>query len=336
MRINHEVLRSMVKEIFLRAGFKSEDASIIADHLVTANLRGVDSHGVIRVRYYLNAIEKGFMRPCGDLSILRDEGTIVKADGNSCLGIPVAYKATMLIIERAREHGVGVLGCSNLGHVGMLAYYTKMIAGEGLVGLAATNANPMVVPWGGSKPVFGTNPLSISFPTGGEPIVIDMATSAIAHFKAIVAARRGEDLPEGVAINERGEITRDPGSIYALLPFGGYKGYGIALAVEILAGILGGGVLSIEVPPGSMRQGGFMVAALDPSRLMDREKYLSKIGLLIKTIKSVETMKGYSEILIPGEPEEREYRKRIKDGIELDEETWREILQLYTESQAKQ
>ncbi len=329
LRIDHETLRNMVREIFVKAGFRSEDASIIADHLVTANLRGVDSHGVVRVRYYLDTIEKGFIKPCGDLSILRDSGVFIKADGNSCLGIPIAYKATMLVIERAREYGVGVLGCGNLGHVGMLAYYTSMIAREGFIGFAATNANPMVVPWGGAKPVFGTNPFSISFPTRSEPIVIDMATSAIAHFKAIVASRKGEILPEGVAIDEKGEITRDPNSLYALLPFGGYKGYAISLAVEILAGILGGGILSVEVPAGSMRQGGFIVAALDPSRLIDREEYLSKIEMLIKTIKNTQPAKGYSEVLIPGEPEERKYRERVREGIELDEETWREISQFY-------
>ncbi len=328
MKIGHEVLRNTVREIFTREGFRAEDASIIADHLVTANLRGVDSHGVIRVRYYLDAIENGFMRPCGDLSILRDSGVIVRVDGNSCLGIPVAYKAARLAIERAREHGVAIIGCSNLGHVGMLAYYTTKIAVEGLIGFAATNANPMVVPWGGSKPVFGTNPLSISFPARGEPIVIDMATSAIAHFKAIVAARRGESLPEGVAINSKGEITRDPRDIYALLPFGGYKGYAIALAVEILAGILGGSALSTEVPPESMRQGGFIVGAIDISRFMDREEYLSKIEKLVKTIKNTPPIKGYSEILIPGEPEERIYRKRLREGIELDEETWKEIVEI--------
>ncbi len=167
--IKSEDLKKIVKRIFVSYGFSDEDAEIVADHLVLANLRGVDSHGVIRVSVYIEGFEKGYVKPCGNLSILRDEGNIIIADGGNCLGIPVATKATRLLIDRAKKYGVAIVAVSNLGHVSMSAYYTNIIAQEKLIGFASVNAPAIVVPWGGSKPVLGTNPISIAFPTSSRP-----------------------------------------------------------------------------------------------------------------------------------------------------------------------
>ncbi|MEM0027857.1 MAG: Ldh family oxidoreductase [Ignisphaera sp.] len=179
---------------------------------------------MIRVRVYVEGIEKGYVKPCGILSIVRDENNVIVADGNNCLGIPVAAKAMRIAIERAKRFGMGIAAVRSLGHVGMLAYYSIMAANEKLIGFACANGSALAVPFGGSKPLFGTNPFTIAFPTKSKPIVIDMATSAMASYKIRLAAMRVESIPEGVAIDSEGRITRDPSKVYALLPFGGYKG----------------------------------------------------------------------------------------------------------------
>jgi L-2-hydroxycarboxylate dehydrogenase (NAD+) len=321
MLVDALVVKGVVRDIFRSYGLSWEDAEAIADHLVLANLRGVDSHGVVRVRYYVEGIERGLIKPCGNVSQVRDWGSIVVLDGDGCLGIPAALRASRLAVDRARVHGVSIISVSNLGHVGMLAYYTIHIAGEGLIGFAMANSPAIVAPYGGSQPVFGTNPISIAFPTKSSPVVIDMATSAVAHFRVVLASRRGGEIPWGVAIDSDGRITRDPGRVHALLPFGGYKGYALSLAIEILAGILAGKMLSIDIPRHPSTQGGLLIMAIDPGRFVDRGLYLDMIDRLIGVIKSTPTAEGHGEILIPGEPEEREYRRRSREGLDLDKET---------------
>ena len=176
--------------------------------------------------------------------------------------------------------------------------------------------------------MFGTNPLTIAFPTASKPIVIDMATSAIASFKVRLAALRGESIPEGVAIDSEGRVTTDPSKVYAILPFGGYKGYAISLAVEILAGILAGKILGTKILWHGSTQGGFFAAALDPTTFIDPKTYLDMINELVKEIKSSPPAKGFTEVLLPGEPEDRTYQQRHTQGIPLDEEIWNTIAKI--------
>jgi len=320
--VDHESLKNFVRSVLSRVGFSVEDAEITADHLVHANLRGVETHGVMRLRDYINSIRRSLIKVCGDYVVERDEGPIVKVDCRWCLGIPVAYKLAKLAVERARRYGLSVIGCRNLAHVGMLGYYTAIMARERMIGFMMANVFPMVAPLGGAKPLFGTNPVSIAFPTSDSPIVIDMAMSSIPWGEVLVAASRGEGIPEGVAIDREGRVTTDPAKACALLPFGGHKGYALLLAVEVLAGILGGGVLSVQVPsfPGS--QGGVLLGAVDPSKFLSYEEYITLVSSLIKEIKSSPRAPGVEEILIPGERGERTVKKRIREGIPLDSRTW--------------
>ena len=325
-------------ECFEKFGVPKEDAENIADNLVLANLRGVDSHGIIRIPYYIEGIRKGFVQPRSDIRVVEESSSITLLDGGNGLGIPVATKATDLAIDKAKSTGVGVVGVRNLGHVGMLAYYMKKAIGHGFIGFACVNAPAVMIPWGGRENMFGTNPMCVGFPMNeGSSIILDMATSGIARFKIMVAALRGKEIPEGVALDKQGKPTTDPKEALEgfLLPFGGYKGYGLVLAIEVLTSALLGALQSkyIEVHPST--QGGFFITVIDISRFRDYEEYKKDVLHLISNVKSCPLTDGFTEILIPGEIEEREADKRIRDGIPIEDATWKELTNLAKELNIK-
>jgi len=318
-------LHNFALECFVKSGVPREDAEVIADHLVLANLRGVDSHGIIRVPYYIEGIKRGYVRPRADVKIVRETLATALIDGGSGLGIPVATKATDIAISKAKSVGIAAVGVRNLGHVGMLAYYTLRMTKHNLIGFVTVNAPARVAPWGGASSVFGTNPLSFGFPVDGKPIIVDMATSAIAAFKIRLAALKGERIPEGIALNKEGRPTTDPKEAYEgiLLPFGTYKGYAISLIVEILSSVISGGTLSKFVINHPSTQGGLFVMALDPTIFRSYDEYRADIQRLVNIIKSCPPAQGFSEVLLPGEPEDRVYEVRSKEGIPIDAGTWR-------------
>lgn len=322
--VSHHELFRFARECFLKIGAPEEDAEIIADHLVLANLRGIDSHGVVRIPYYLEGIEKGYVRARGEFKVVKETPAMVLVDGGGGLGIPVATRATKLVAQRARAMGASIVCARNLGHVGMLAYYTLKVAEAGMIGLAAANAPARVAPWGGSKPVLGTNPISFSIPAAGRPIVFDMATSKIADFKIRLALMHGDKLPEGVAVNSEGKPTTRPEEALqgSLLPFGEHKGYAISLMVETLSALLGGALLSMNIVRHPSTQGGFFIMTLNPSAFRDYNEYLKDLEKLINIIKSCPLAHGFEEILLPGELEERIHEKRLKKGIPIDHSTW--------------
>lgn len=328
--VSRDELFRFARECFLRIGVPEEDAELIADHLVLANLRGIDSHGVIRIPYYLEGVERGYVRAKGEFKIVRESPFMALVDGGGGLGIPVAARATKLVIQKAKAMGVSVVCARNLGHVGMLAYYTLKVAEAGMMGLAAANAPARVAPWGGSKPVFGTNPISFSIPAAGQPVVFDMATSRIADFKIRLALMRGDRLPEGVAVSSDGRPTTNPEEALqgSLLPFGEHKGYAISLMVEALSALLGGAPLSVNIVRHPSTQGGFFIMALDPSTLRDYGEYLADLERLISVIKSCPPARGFHEVLLPGEPEERMREKRLAEGIPLELSVWSMLVEV--------
>jgi len=321
-------LRMFCVKIFMKAGVPKAWAENVAEHLVLANLRGVDSHGVIRVPYYITGIRKGWIKPEARIETLNETPVMALMDGGGGLGIVVATKATEMAIDKAKKNGVALVGARNLGHVGMLAYYTQKIADEALIGFACTNAPAAVAPWGGRERIFGTNPISLGFPVGeGRPIVIDMATSTLAGFKILVMKLQNKKLPPGSALDKDGRVTTDPAEALkgVLLPFGKYKGYALSLMVEILSSALVGGPTSKEVIPHASTQGGFLVAALDPSMFRPYDEYEADMKKIVEAVTSCPPMKGVERVLLPGEIEERTFQKRRKEGIPIDEETWEKL-----------
>ena len=324
-------MKLFVERVFTAAGLDPRDSSIVADHLVMASLRGVDSHGIVRVPVYIEGVEKGLVRPCGELRVLRSSGAVALCDGGGCMGIPVAAKATDLATDLASRFGVGVVGVRSLGHVGMLAYYTLRGAARGFVTLALANSPARVVPWGGCDPVFGTNPLSIAFPRrDGPAVVLDMATSVVADYRVHLAAERGEVFEKPIGLDRECRATRSPAEAMrgALLPFGEHKGYGIALAIELLTAAVIGALPSTEIPRHGSTQGGFLVAAVDPGVFSSPEEFLERAEAIVRRVKGVKRAPGVREVMVPGEPEHRVYEERSRRGIPVDDRLWKRLVEL--------
>lgn len=315
------------KTVFEKAGVPREDAEIVSEHLVKANLRGVDSHGVfVRIPHYISAIKQGIINPRPNINFVKDTLGTCLIDGDNGFGPIIAMKATEVAIKKAKSNGIGVVGVKNTSHVGMLARYTLKAVEEKTIGFAATSSPPIVVPWGGAKPVFGTNPFSIGFPVDENfSIIVDMATSTVAAGKIAVYASKGESIPSDWALDKNGKPTTDPKAFLeggVLLPFGGYKGYSLCLSVEVLAGILIGAPFSHHIPKGWATQGGFLVEVVDIEHFRPYEDYKRDMLQLIEIIKSAQLAEGFREILLPGEPEHREYLKRQREGIPVYEDVW--------------
>jgi len=315
--------------VFLKAGVSAENSKLVSEHLVEANLRGVDSHGIIRIPQYVEGIKLGIVNPRGGPKVVRDGDISAIIDGDRALGIVVAKKASEIAVKKAEKSGIGIVGARNLGHVGMLAYYVKRVTKKGFISFALANGPALVAPWGGAEKIFGTNPLCYAIPRReGEPVILDMATSAMASFKIKMAMLRGERLPEGVGLDPEGNPTTDPSRVFrigTILPFGGHKGYGLSLLVEFLAHALTGALPSTEVRVHGSAQGGFLITALDPAVLRKREEFEEDVETLVKRIKSCKPAQGFQEVLLPGEIEERNYEERLKNGIPVDEGTLEEL-----------
>ena len=316
--------------IFSKAGVPLDDAEIVSEHLVTANLRGVDSHGAfIRIAHYVSALQQGIINPKPKIKFDKDTLGVTLIDGDKGFGPVIAMKATELAVKKAREAGISFIGTKNMSHVGMLACYSLKIVEKMMIGMAATSSPPAVVPWGGTNPIFGTNPFTIGFPINKESsIIVDMATSTVAAGKIAVFASKGEKIPEGWALDKDGKPTTDPKVFLnkgMLLPFGGYKGYGLSLSVEIFAGLLTGSPFSSHIKSGWATQGGFVVQAINIDFFRPYKDYEKDILELIQMIKSSPPAEGFKEVLLPGEPEQQEYKKRIKEGIPVYQDSWENV-----------
>ncbi len=315
-------LKEFTERVFEKVGVKSDHAETVADHLVNANLRGVESHGVARIPYYLQGIKLGEVKINPRIRVISDKGATGVIDGGFGLGQVVGKMATEMAIKKASEFGVGTVGVRRTSHVGMLAYYGIMIAEKRMSGIVATNSPAFVAAWGGMKPILGTNPLCIAFPgRRGASVVLDMATSETAAFKINSAASKGEKIPLGWALDSEGRPTTDPRAALkgAMLPFGGYKGSGLAVSVELLSSVLLGADWSSKIKVVFHTEGGLYVQALDVARFRPFRDYLRDLEEVTKVIKASGRADSRVEILLPGEKEAQTFAFRKKNGIPLDE-----------------
>jgi uncharacterized oxidoreductase len=325
-------LERLTREIFAVRGVPDDDAAWVAAMLVRANLRGHDSHGVIRVPQYVASLERGTLNPTPKMRLVVDTPTIAVLDGDGGFGQVVARRGTGLAIERARAHGVAAVALRGANHVGRLADYAETAAQQGLVGLLWANARGglNVAPWGGAARRLGTNPHAVGIPGPGGAIAMshDFATSVWAEGKLRVKFNRGEPAPPGIMLNGRGEPSTDPREYYteppgSLLTAGGHKGYGLSLAIEILAGILSGAGAASGEP--SVFRNGTLIVCLDPGRFMPLAEFHAQVASLMGWVRSAPLAAGSEEILVPGEPEARLERERGERGIPIDDETWRQV-----------
>jgi LDH2 family malate/lactate/ureidoglycolate dehydrogenase len=311
-------LRAWIRRVFERLDVPSNDAATVAEALVTASLRGVDTHGVIYAPYYARGVRQGYVKAKPDIRIERDSLSTALVDGDNGLGIVVGVWAMQAAVRRARETGVAAVGAKKSTHFGATAYYAQMAAAEGLVGLSLANTEPVMAPWGGRSPLLGSNPLAIAVPGGIEGgIVLDMATTNVAWGKIYLAARAGQKIPLDWATDQEGQPTDDPdvGLEGLMLPLGGHKGYGLALMIEILCSTLTGAAYGPEIVNG--QNIGHCFIAIDVGRFLPLEVFQIRLGQLVDEVRHSKPLTGVSRIYVPGQIEAETMARRRRTGIPI-------------------
>ena len=298
--------------------------------MVEANLRGQDGHGVLMLPRYMDQVKKGTMKFGVKVETVRETPSTALLNGNWGFGQVIGVRAMELAIKKAKDHTIGFVGVINCNHIGMLAHYPMMALEHDMIGVTLCNSSPEVAPYGGRMRKLGTDPICVAIPANREkPIVLDMATSVVAAGKVRAKYVKGEKTPEGWIIDNDGQPTVDPSVFMSLkgmlLPVGGYKGFGLSLVVDVLGGALtGAGCSSTEFQRGN----GVIMYAIKIESFTPATTFKERVDNLIRSIKSTPTAPGYSEILVPGEPEFRTMEERSKKGIEVDDMTWQALRSL--------
>ena len=327
--VDAAALKAFTEQVFASAGLPPADAAIEAEVLVWANLRGVDSHGVLRIPSYLSGIEHGGMNPTPDVRIVKETPAMALIDADWAFGPVVTTDAMRRAISKAREVGVGWVLIRNTTHQGAMGYYTTMAVEQGMVGLATVSNLPNMAPYGASVRGLHNTPISIGAPAGRhESLLLDMATSVAAHGKISLAIDKGIDIPEGWALDREGRVTTSPAAVVTLLPFGGYKGSDLAMMMEAMTSLMVGNPAiapKLAGDPAQARSQNSFVAAMDIAMFTDLQAYRANVDALIDALKGLPKAEGIDEILVPGEPEARVRQQRLREGIPLPDGTVRNL-----------
>ena len=316
-----EQLRTLVARVLEAAGADRETAESVARSLVLANLRGVDSHGFMRVPEYLGFIRDGRIDPAARPE-LEQHGAVVRVHGRRCFGQLAARDGALAACTAAREYGIALAVVSEVKHVGRVGEFAELCAERGLIGLVFCNGGPLggiVAPFGAKGRALGTNPLAYAFPVADRPpVVADFSTCAVAEGKVRIYAHAGEQLPDGWIIDSAGEPSNDPAALYAggaLLPAAGHKGYALSLFAEVLGGVLAGeGSAAAGADPGN----GFVLFVVDPG-----EAFPAGAAEVAGSLEAREPAAGFERVVVPGTPEQESERRRSAAGIPFSAETWR-------------
>jgi len=331
-----EQLGEVARRVLEGAGASAEEASVVAKELQGANLVGHDSHGVMRLMQYVDYIEKGVIRPGESYEILKEGPAYLLIDGHFNFGQVTASQALQLGMEKARQAGTATIFMRNCNHVGRLGSYTQQAAFQKFAAMMLVNgpASGGVAPYGAMEGRMGTNPITIAAPWGDDAMVLDMTSSATAEGKVRVAFQKGVPVPEGQLIDAEGQPTTDPSTYYAdpggaILPLGGnlgFKGYGLSVMIDVFGGMLSGfGICRTDLPPGT---NGVWMYLVDVSAFTELEDYQALVSKYVAHIKSAQKLPGVDEILMPGEIELRRQDQRSAEGVDVPEETWRQIGEL--------
>ena len=308
------------------AGLEAPAAALVTDTLVEASLRGVDSHGVARLPIYAERLQRGLINPRPRPRVERETGAVASVHGDEGPGQVAGVLAMEHSLALAREHGVGVVTVRRSSHYGAAAYYVMRPARRGFVALSMTNAEPFVAAHGGREWALGTNPIAFSVPRREGELTLDMATSQVAANRVFNARDEDQPIPLGWALDPAGHPTTDPHRAHAMLPLGGYKGYGLALMVEILCGALGRGDDARDRAPvrGVHRRQdvGHFHLALDPERTVGRERLAAIVDGLAEELRATPLAPGADEVMLPGEPELRAQAVRERDGLPFGPGLW--------------
>jgi ureidoglycolate dehydrogenase (NAD+) len=319
--INHNKLKELVVNKLVKAGLRKDHAEVVADVLVHADLRGVSSHGVLRTEHYVKRLSEGGLNANPTFSVKNTGPCSAIFDGNDGLGHVIAKEAMGYAIKLAEKNGIGTVGVINSSHCGALSYFVQQAAEKGMIGMAVTHTDKVVVPFGGSKPYFGTNPIAFGFPAKeNKPVILDMATSNVAFGKVLHARETGTSIPAEWGVDENGNPSTDPHEVSALLPFAGPKGYGLGMVVDVLSGLLTGSAFGPHITTmygdySKKRKLGHFLFAINPSVFTDSHSFLENMDTMINEIHEIQPANGFNKVMVPGEPEQLREEERIVSGV---------------------
>ncbi|MBM3606331.1 MAG: Ldh family oxidoreductase [Alphaproteobacteria bacterium] len=322
-RISADELQRFGKDAFLSGGLPASDAATIAADLVKANLRGLDSHGVSRIPMYLERIERGVVNPRPNMQLTKVAGAVAHLDGDDGMGFLASHKAMDAAMDLAAEAGIGMVGVHRSTHFGMGALYALQALERGFVSMIFTNSSPAISMWGGRTAFLGASPIAAGIPAGkAAPFVMDMSMTVIARGKIRLAAKRGEPIAPGLALDVEGNPTTDASKAFegVCLPFGGIKGSVLATMMDLMAGALtganyGGDVKSLYFDHSEPQNVGHLFFAIRPDLFMSMTDFEARMEEFNRRIKALPRAAGCDEVLMPGEPEARAEVQRLAEGI---------------------
>ena len=323
MKVTKQKLKDLIATKLHRAGLTKDHAEGVADVLVHADARGVHSHGAMRVEYYAERISKGGTNTSPSFKFEKTGPCSGIFDGDNGAGHVAAKLAMDEAIQMAKETGIAVVGVRRMGHSGALSYFVEMAAKENLIGISVCQSDPMVVPYGGAEPYYGTNPIAFAAPgKNGENIIFDMATTVQAWGKVLHARSKNEPIEEGWAVDKEGNPTTDPFSVNALLPIAGPKGYGLMMMVDILSGVLlglpfGKNVSSMYHDLTEGRNLGQLHIVINPEFFTSIHTFTENIAQTMADLKQIKPAPGFDQVYYPGEISTIKERESEEEGIEI-------------------
>ncbi|WP_202079036.1 Ldh family oxidoreductase [Caldalkalibacillus salinus] len=333
MYIDIDHIRQFSNTCLTQLDMPENEASIITEALLEADLREIHSHGFLRLPIYVERIQKELIRNQAKITESNENDVLAVLDGHYSAGQVVAYQAMQKSIEKAEQSGIGVVAVKNSNHFGISAYYSLMAAQQDKIGIVISNVSPLMPAVGGAEKVIGNNPLSIAAPTGEtDPMVLDMALSNTSFGKVLFAKEKGQEVPEGWGVDEKGRSTTDPDQIINggfLSPVGGPKGFGLAVMAEVLTGVLSGGHFSKMIPSMydvSQKQSiSHFMLTIDIKQLISLELYYESMKQLVSYIKESKKAEGANQIYLPGEIEFLKEKRNKEQGIPMEEKTFNKI-----------
>jgi uncharacterized oxidoreductase len=337
--LQSKYLRAQCATILVASGSSAEEAETVASNLVMANLSGHDSHGVGMLPRYVDAVLEGGLTPNASMQTVLDTGALLTLNGQHGYGQVIGEQAMVLGMARAKTHGSCIMALAQTHHLGRIGHFAEMAVAQGLVSLHFVNVmtRPVVAPWGGADGRYGTNPCCIGIPLKDRPpFVLDFATSRVAQGKMRVAHNQGREVQPGLLIDEHGHPTTNPGVVVvpqanglfgALMPFGEHKGYGLAVACELLGGALtGGGTWHQTSVQGRAVINSMLTILIDPAKLGTQTALETEALAFVDWLRQSPPAEGFEGVQIAGEPERKARLQRERDGIEIDLHTWQEIV----------
>ena len=333
VRIPVSNLTALVVEVLHSVSVPRDDGAIVADCLLMANLSGVDSHGVVRLAHYVRRLSNGSIKARPEIRFERASPAVGRLDGGHGLGHVVGHRATTAVMELAAEAGTGAVSVGNSSHFGMAGYYALRMAAQGYIGLCMTPTDPFLVPYGGSQPFFGTNAICLGFPAVAGPVVVDMATTTISYGKVALAAVEGTAIPDNWGVGAQGNPTTDPDQVVGLYPASGPKGSGLAMAIDILGGLLAGmpwgpHITKMYGDLESPRRLGHFFAAWDVRRFLPLDRFKRSLRAMCDELNAVAPAPGFERVSYPGQLEGERREVRRAKGIPLDPGLYEELAEL--------